>query len=1008
MTDKLVKILTLVSKIALHVFAVIFGIVMVAAIIMEDNSAAISALLGQRPYRIEDADDDGEETPVYFDTDKNSVAEMKDYTGKLVREVTAGGVALLKNENNTLPMKAGTTISFFSVSSVDMVYVGSGSSSIDISSAVDIRKGVIEAGLKVNEELWKWYSDNKKTYSRGEAGNVFGLTFPIKDASWSQIGTTAKSDKSKTDGGVAVFVLARNGGEGADLISYGGPADYSNGNYLELNANEIDVLKNLKQQKDAGVFSGIVVLINSAYAIQCDFADNPSYGIDSVMWVGNFGETGAYAVGDILAGKINPSGAITDTFWKYNRLNPVMANFGTYDYNEKISPSSVALGNTDKYVVYQEGIYNGYRYTETRYEDYVLGRENAGTFDYYGTVSYPFGYGISYTQFEYSNFEVKYDEVEDLYTATVKVTNTGDRAGREIVQIYLQKPYTQYDINNDIEKAAVELVGFGKTGLLDEDDSETVTVEIEGELLASYDAYKAQTYILDAGDYYFTAARDAHDAINNILEVKATDDEKARMTSHGDSALVYSRKLSFNDKKYSLSPTTGKAVTNQFDNADLNIYEGAGSNSVQYITRNNWEGTVKLATDENNRPLNNYVKVTANAQIKEDVELPTISTDTTPYPTYGAPALYTLVDLRHDEIAYDDEMWEDLLDQLTWEDTVSLLSVGVRKTAAIATVVKPETIDHNGANGPNRNYNVNGEINQGFAVQKDDPDKSSLPVIYPCNALVASTFDTELIERFGDAMGEDCLWAGYSGLYGTGINIHRSAYGGRAFEYYSEDPVLTGLIAAAEVRGIQSNGVYCYMKHCVLNDMENNREGLCVWANEQTIREVYLRAFEIAIEQGGAYNVMTGFNRIGTEWTGEQGFVNNVLRDEFGMRGFAVTDWYDERTWYMTSYGGILGGNDLPDGQYLNGSVNDLNIYKQGYGSLAWAMRESAHRILYTVAHSSAMNGYKSGTKIIPVTPKWIKQLNAVRTLSIVFFSVSVAFFASMIAVNFVIKKSKK
>lgn len=326
-----------------------------------------------------------------------------------------------------------------------------------------------------------------------------------------------------------------------------------------------------------------------------------------------------------------------------------------------------------------------------------------------------------------------------------------------------------------------------------------------------------------------------------------------------------------------------------------------------------------------------------------------------------------------------------------------LLSNGLRKTYGIDSVGKPATIDGNGALGPVGGTNYAYSDNEDAAANRlaflyGDPDMDTSPVQYPCAALVASAMNDELAYELGKIVGEDCLWAGYSGLYGLGVNIHRGTYNGRAFEYYSEDPILSGYTAAAQVLGIRSEGVYVYMKHAILNEQEKNREGVNTWANEQTIRQIYARPFQIAIEVGGAENLMTGFNRIGVQWTSQQGFINSVFRDEFGMMGFAVSDYWQNG--YMDLVGGILGGSALPDGDTANSAdTSALYEYKTGYGNLAWAMREEAHRILYVVVNSVAMNGYSASTRFVVVTPQWVNLLNGVKAGVTVSFFLAIGFY---------------
>ena len=1007
------KALSIASKIFLNIFVIIYGITSVGSEIALANAGAITAFLGQSTQQIIN---DGESEAIIKNfSDFTSIKDLKEQANKVTSEVTEEGAVLLKNDNNALPLTNGAKVNLYSSSSVNYIYSGGGSSFAKKSDFITLKEGLEDSNFKVNEGLWNWYSEND-TYFGDHVSNTSSdkASYAIKDAKWADITTDAKNAEAEA----AIFVLSRYGTEATDLKFAGGSAtDYSHGNYLELSPTEIDVLTNLKALKDAGKVSKIIVLLNSVNQVECDYINDPAYGIDAVLWVGVGGTAGTRGIGKILSGEVSPSGRLTDTYWLSHHFNPVYANFGSFD-NQGGVISSANGGKSNRYVVYQEGIYNGYRYTETRYEDVVLESENAGDFNYTDVVSYPFGYGLSYTTFKYSDMKVSENKTDDTYTVTVTVKNTGAVAGKESVQVYLQQPY----IKGGIEKAAVELVGYAKTKLLQPGETETISVTVDGRWLASYDAYNAKTYVLDAGNYYFTVARDAHDAINNILEQKKLDGasvNESKMTGKGDISLVYKFEKEEDKVTYSVSKVTGNPITNQFDNADLNLYSAANSaNSVVYVSRNNWNDTVKLGMTESHVALNNQVIVTVTPEMIQDGKKGSekIQKDDIAYPTYGAnngmtlASLISIVDGVPQHVAYDDPRWDALLDQLTWEDTVMLLSNGLRKTFGLDSIGKPATIDGNGALGPvgGTNYaysdNANTATNR-FAFLYGDPDMDSSPVQYPCAALVAATMNDELAYELGKMIGEDCLWSGYSGLYGLGCNIHRGSYNGRAFEYYSEDPLLSGYITAEQVKGIRSEGIYVYMKHAILNEQEKNREGVNTWANEQTIRQIYARPFQIAIEEGGAENLMTGFNRIGVQWTSQHGFINNVFRAEFGMMGFAVSDYWQNG--YMDLVGGILGGCALPDGDTANSAEKSaLYKYSEGYGALAQAMREEAHRILYVVTNSVAMNGYSASTRFVTITPAWIKLLNGVKSGVTVSFYASIGIFAAASFVDELKKRS--
>lgn len=583
---------------------------------------------------------------------------------------------------------------------------------------------------------------------------------------------------------------------------------------------------------------------------------------------------------------------------------------------------------------------------------------------------------------------------DTMYSVTVTVTNTGSVAGKKAVQIYVQKPYTEYDRINKIEKASVELAGYGKTKLLAPGEKETVTVKVPEYFLTSYDALGTGTYVLEDGTYYFTAAADSHEAVNNILAAKGKTVSNG-MTADGNTDLVHSVDYKFNSATYSKAYGSGNEVKSLFDFADINRYTGKGNNAVTYISRSNWEGTVMLWQDKDGDGFNdNYVKLSMTDQMYKDAILDgnDIPANDNKWPTMGSKATnYQLINLMVGEdgnpLPFNHPMWDALLDQLTFEDMARLCAVGLRMTVSLSSISKPETLDHNGPSGVTQKYNAG---SNGYANQTNDPDKNLTGTCYPCNGIIAASMNNQLAEEVGELIGEDAMWAGYAGFYGSGVNIHRTPYAGRVFEYYSEDGTLTGLIDTYETKGIQSKGVYVYNKHFALNDQELQRQGLATWCNEQAMREIYLRAFELPIVNADAKCVMTAFNRIGSVWAGAcESLITGWLRGEAGMSGFAVTDMYEGD--YMSKPHEVLAGNDIPDnypgttGTNVSGNgEGDLGFEFADYGpngktpnaQVARALREASHRILYTVLHSRGMDGMSANVRIVPVTPWWQTALN--------------------------------
>ena len=908
------------------------AIILIAATIvigMFDNTIAL--FTGSYFWELVDEDPNAQYFTSDFATDEERVAAGY----ALVKQVEGEGAALLMNNNNALPLASGAKVSLFSTSSVNVVYGGTGSANVDASKADNLRVALEKVGLSVNPTLWDFYLTGEGSEYTRVAGGFTGSS-GVGEAPWSAYTDEVKNSVASY-GDAAIVVLSRVGGEGADL-------DYVEYNYLALDANEKEMMENLAAMKKAGTIKKIIVLINTSNALQVDFLKNNEYDVDACMWIGGVGITGTNGVAEILAGEINPSGGLVDTYCYDNYSSPAMKNATptTYAGDTSLIPSDAST-----YIIYQEGIYVGYKYYETRYEDFVMGTGNAGDYAYGDDVAFPFGYGLSYTTFEFSDMTMSYDKATTTYTINVTVTNTGDVAGKQTVEIYVSSPYTQYDIDNGVEKASVSLVGFEKTGILEPGASETLTILVDGDNVASYDAYGAKTYILDAGDYYFTAATDAHNAVNNVLAAKGYTpaNTDGRMDAEGNAALVSVwNNPTLDTTSHSVSDQ-GTVITNQLDASDLNLND-AVKEKVTYLTRNDWTGTMPTEP----------VQLTLTDALVADlqnVQYDPADYETVAMPTMGADnglKLYDMIGLD-----FDDPKWDTLLDQMTFDEMVTLIGDAFHWHMPVKSIEAPGTRDENGP--------------QGLTVTLFGSALGIETTALTSEDVLAATWNKELVNAMGNIVGNDCLVAGVATLYGPGANTHRTPYAGRNFEYYSEDGYLASAIGAAEVSGIEAKGVHVVMKHFALNDSEQDRIGLGVWLSEQAAREIYLKAFQGALEksQGGGNGVMMAYTRWGTQWSGgNYNLVTGILKEEWGCNGLQITD--NVLTQYVNGVDGVMAGTTTYDSMMAFYITDQLPLYKDDPVVVS-AMREACHQNLYAIANSCGMNGVGANTTVKVIEP---------------------------------------
>ena len=885
----------------------------------------VCSAIGGTTSKVVEAETGEEQDTEYFKDNGMSLDDWIEKEAELTREVQASGSVLLKNDG-ILPLQKGAKVSAFGYGTVKTVSTGLVRFGTP-GQYIDFKTGMEEDGkLQLNPSLYEFYSDNA---SADPAFNTL-----------NEIDVGLMTDATRADYGeyadAAIVVLSRAGGEAGDLAT----GDFTGGTkYLALQESEKKMLEEVTAH-----FDDVIVLINSSYAMELGWLEE--YDIDACLMIGAIGYRGFNAVSDILTGATNPSGRLADTWAADSFSAPAMQNFGDYTFaNAEAINEQIGTGNNaTKYVVETEGIYVGYKYYETRYEDAVLGQGNAssaaGTFasasswDYDEEVCFPFGYGLSYTQFTQELEGVR--ETEDTFEVTVKVTNSGSVPGRSVVQVYAQTPYTDFDKENGIEVASVELVGFDKTEELAANASEEVVISVDKEDLTHYDSFVNKTFIMEAGDYYLAVGDNAHDAVNNILAAKGKE-------VGGDAEQVYSYTLAQTDTQTYAVTDGNVMITNQFDDVDLNYYiDGA----VTYLSRSDWNATWPEEMND----------LSANAAMIEALDAEgnyeAGSADMSEY-VIGADTDYTVAMMIG--AGFDDPHWNDIINQMSIEDLVNLCARSGLNM--IESISYPATFMKDGSHRvTDRSY-----------VERP----GTYAHIMPSVVIMAQSFDRELLYQIGLAFGEDNIRTATVGHYAPGVNIHRTPYSGRNFEYYSEDAFLSGEMSVPAIQGMQEKGAITYLKHFLGNEQETNRNGVSTFMSQQAMREIYLEAFKAGITEGKTKGIMGGFNRIGCTWTGAHyGLMTEVLRGEFEWTGIADTDAVFGYSPYMGFKCGLMAGTTIwatsGTGVY-DAVIEDVLQDAQLVGKL----REASHYLLYNVVNSLAFNGISQDSRVVPVTPYW-------------------------------------
>ncbi len=948
--------------------------------IAESWSTTIDERLGTQSSIIVSQETDSSDPYAAYDflADYDNTTDLVEANKEMAILLQEEGSVLLKYTQNALPIAAGSKVTLFGMRSYYSVYGGQIGSSAPAALNVNLTTALTEAGLDVNptvEAAYRHYGEivtGQTTffgrtvdvfgYQPGTLKNSFGVgnnttKLSINELALSDMVSydTDLADSYNTYDDAAIVVFGRPSSEAADFFP--GEAGMENEgarNILGLTTNERTIL-----QEAIDNFSTVIVLINSDSAMEIqELHDNN--GVDAILWVGAVGNFGFKGVANILKGDANPSGHLVDIYASDSTSSPAMQNFGIFSFanTDAIEPGGTTNYRGNWYLVEAEGIYTGYRYYESRYADLVTGRGNAdstaGTFDSSGAwkyeeeVTYPFGYGLSYSTFEQELKEVTIANNKKTATVVVSVENTGNVAGKDVVQVYAQAPY----IEGGVEKSAIQLMNFAKTNELQPGEKQTLIIDIDMQYLASYDSEGAQTYILDAGDYYFSIGNGSHEALNNILAAQGYTTADG-MDANGDAEKVHKWNWStYDDYTFAISKA-GVAVTNQLDDADLNDWLPG---TVTYLSRSDWGATWPQS----------YTNIVASAdmitQLRNDTYVIKTGEDTSSI-IWGAQSDLKLADMKGAD--FDDYRWEELLNKITLDEAINLITFGGGSIKGIDSIQSFEVWTKDGPMGFHDTLSTYSRVGSIWYVSPEDENGAYEVRNNPTAVVLGSTFNKELNYELGVLFGNNSIFNGVSMIWAAGLNTHRTPYNARNHEYFSEDPILAGYIGSAQAQGALQKGLIMAVKHFAFNDQESNRAAVAPFMTEQRAREIELRAFQICFEEG-AIGTMTAFNRIGATFVNaHEGLMVGILTDEWDFKGYICTDMINGSQYMtlkesiMTNVGVMLTRNNTileagGDWDYFNAS----NI--SGDYELQMKMKNSLHNVLYAVVNSNAMNGINS------------------------------------------------